>query len=126
MTQEWIGTYILDEHGNPAPCDTLTWAVWFEKHDRHVAFSDLGIYKVSTVFLGLDLSWAPMLDPLLYRPVLWETMVFDQTFSKESPQAPVHAMRRYTSREEAVAGHEEMVKICLEAMRRQIALEEIE
>lgn len=52
---------------------------------------------MSTVFLGLDHSHTSK-----GLPVLWETMVFGGPLDQE--------MDRYTSREDAVEGHEAMVK----------------
>jgi hypothetical protein len=106
----WIGTYILDADGNPMPCeDTLEWARWFgQASNRVVAFTDLGevLGQVSTVFLGLDHNWSPMHDPLTYKPVLWETLIF----------GGIHdgLMRRYDSLEAARLGHEDAVRMCME------------
>lgn len=93
--------YILDEHDNPIhEPDTLRWAAWFETHDRRVC-QDLdegdGDKKilVSTVFLGVNhrhFGEGP--------PILWETMVFGGLLDGEQ--------RRYTSKEEALLGHQEM------------------
>lgn len=106
----WIGQYILDERGEPVPCyDPLEWARWYETANeaRRVALTDLGeLGKVSTVFLALDHNYNPMHDPLTYRPILWETMVFG------GPRA--YDMRRYTSREAAERGHAKMVRMCQE------------
>ena len=98
----WVGTYILDDDGNPVLADTLTWARWFETHERHVADTDLGAYgRVSTVFLGLDHNFLGIVNPITYRPILWETMVFGGPLDGET--------RRYASRAEAQDGHDEMV-----------------
>jgi hypothetical protein len=61
--------YILDGH-KVMPCDLMTWARWFEKNDRRVAEDQIGDVWVSTVFLGLDHSFADS------KPVLFETMIF--------------------------------------------------
>lgn len=60
--------------------------------------------RVSTVFLGLDHNFwrRPEDDPLGYKPILWETMVFGGSLDGEQ--------RRYTSREEALKGHRALVK----------------
>ena len=89
--------YILDSHGNPVPeKDTLKWAEWFGKRDRHLALDKLpnGV-RVSTVFLGLDHSFGD--GP----PVLWETMIFGGLNDQYQ--------QRYSSREDAVAGHKRAV-----------------
>jgi hypothetical protein len=117
--------YILDEQGDPVPCDFLTWAEWLEQHeDRHVRFDRLGRTVVSTAFIGLDLSSPPN----RHYPVLWETMVFGGIF--DGQQA------RFQSRVHALAAHELIVawlrpfvgrshahirKICREKLQRMAA-----
>lgn len=94
------GKYILDEHGNPVPCDdVITWAKWFEQKDsRRVAETDVNGVRVSTVFLGIDHDFGDM-----GAPVLWETMIFG------GPHDQYQA--RYTSHDAAKAGHELAVLI---------------
>jgi len=95
--------YVLDEHGEPRlEPDLYTWAGWFERDERRVVREqrwtrDNGDeVMVSTVFLGLDHGW--MGGP----PVLWETMGFVNGESLEQD--------RYTSRTDAIAGHQRMVR----------------
>lgn len=106
--------YILDDDGNPVPCpDLITWANWFEQAsvprddgqcDRHVAVSlrgELGKETmISTVFLGLDHSLTPGAPPLLF-----ETMIFRPDSTADDYQ------ERYTTREEALAGHKVTVAL---------------
>lgn len=94
--------YILDAEGNPVPCDLLTWAKWFEVAERHVADDVVGPSRVSTVFLGLDHSFGEG------RPVLYETLVFEGPLDRE--------MCRYSTKEEALAGHRAMIERVLEAL----------
>ena len=92
--------YMLDEHGQPVPCDLLTWARWFETAERHVAHDmDEGDasgvrVRVSTVFLGLDHNYSGE-GP----PVLWETMVFGGVLDGEQ--------ERYATLAAALGGHQE-------------------
>lgn len=91
-----IGYYVLDAQGLPRPeADSLAWGRWFQTADRTVARTQFRGGYVSTVFLGIDLSMMP--GP----PVLWETMVFGGRLNE--------LQQRYTSREEALSGHEEVV-----------------
>lgn len=95
------GRYILNEQGNPMPePDLLKWAQWMETPARRVELTvlDSGA-RISTVFLGLDHNFSPMQDPLTYKPVLWETMAFEQGTHRAMEQ------ERYTSEEAARAGH---------------------
>lgn len=67
--------------------------------DRRVARDELGHVRVSTVFLGLDHRYGPDGPPLVY-----ETMVFPSDSWTEQ------ACERYSTREEALAGHARMVE----------------
>jgi hypothetical protein len=94
-----LGLYILDEHGSPVPCSSSdAWALWREHARRDGSLwagrDDVGRFRISTVFLGLDHSFG--VDG---PPVLWETAIFDATSDD------VEIVRRYTSRADAEAGH---------------------
>lgn len=103
--------FILDEETKevtPAG-DLLDWARWMEEHDRRVArwgfivklpWNGKPILEVliSTVFLGLDHSFNPNSQPLVF-----ETMMFVNN------TGDVY-VERYTSWDEAVAGHGWAVK----------------
>lgn len=92
--------YILNEHGEPVPCeDVLEWGRFFKNGEaRRVAYTDVtdDVY-VSTVFLGLDHSFGGA------TPILWETMIFGGEHNGWQD--------RYTSREDAVTGHARAVRI---------------
>jgi hypothetical protein len=87
--------YILDALGDPQPTDMLTWAAWLEQADRQLAQTQIGTVRVSTVFLGLDQR------RLGQTPILWETLVFGGPLDG--------TMYRYETRQQAHAGHEELV-----------------
>jgi hypothetical protein len=104
----WIGMYVLDDDGNPMPeRDVLAWGQWFDSHSNRVALTEFRWGGVSTIFLGLDHSFNffAMDDPLNYKPVLWETMIFGGPLDQ--------SQRRYTSKEEALEGHRQMVEECM-------------
>ena len=95
--------YVLDANGEPLPIeseDVLVWAQWFEHNHkaRVVAQTQIGPYFVSTVFLGIDMSFMPD-GPL----VLWETMVFAK--EKQHDSFADLDCRRYSSKQEAMEGH---------------------
>ncbi len=95
------GRYILDDEGNPVvEEDILKWGHWFETNDRHVADDKVNGVRISTVFLGLDHNFS--FADGMGDPVLWETMVFGGTYDQE--------MDRYTSKDDALAGHARWVK----------------
>jgi len=91
--------YILDG-SNIIPVTLETWREWFSKADRIIARTDVcgGLMVVSTVFLGLDhncMGSGP--------PILFETMVFSARTGDFLDE-----QERYTTREEAEAGHKAM------------------
>lgn len=91
------GKYILDAEGQPVEeRDLLKWATWFETADKTVMFDEVGGSKISTVFLGLDMSFGGK------HPQLFETRVFGGPLNTETD--------RYATREEAIAGHAFMVQ----------------
>ncbi|MCP4900176.1 MAG: hypothetical protein GY906_24660 [bacterium] len=90
--------YILDQDGNPVVCfDVRQWGEWFGKAERKVDETAIraGI-RVSTVFLGLDHAFGGG------RPLIYESLVFGGKLDQE--------MRRYSTKEEALKGHERLVK----------------
>ena len=84
--------YYLDGH-EAKPCNMRTWA---EHGLPRVALTKIGAVDISTVFLGLDHSNGE--GP----PLLFETMIFGGPLDEEQ--------RRYTTWDEAEAGHAEMVE----------------
>ena len=98
--------YILDSNGDPvAEEDLLTWARWFEdagkNGKRRVDETTIGDSRVSTVFLGLDHSFGD--GP----PLIFETLVFGGKLDQE--------MERYSTKEQALEGHQAMCKMVREA-----------
>ena len=63
----WIGSYVLDEQGDPQPeQDILVWAYWYASAEHQVALSEFAWGRVLTVFLGLDM-YAPFLKTSIQR-----------------------------------------------------------
>ncbi len=88
--------YVLDAEGEPHPePDLLKWGAWFETADRVLKQDWIGSVYVSTVFLGMDHNW------VAGPPLLWESMAFSDGEDIEQD--------RYSTRAEAIAGHERMV-----------------
>lgn len=93
-----IDKYILDGHEVVECGDLMKWAEWFETADRHVAKTIIGDVKISTVFLGMSHSFGETGPPILF-----ETMVFGGEYDEE--------MERYSTWDEAEAGHKKMVDL---------------
>jgi hypothetical protein len=93
-----IDKYILKGKKAIPVEDLIEWAKWFETADRAVKQETLkNGYYVSTVFLGIDYNF------MEGKPLLFETMVFK---GKEGDLD----MARYSTWEEAEAGHKRIVK----------------
>lgn len=100
------GLYILDGH-EPRPVENFQdWAIWCGTNDRHVALTEIPGAAVSTIFLGLNHRFIDDGPPLLF-----ETMCFSDTGEPTGPQ------RRYSTWDEAEAGHAE---ICEEMRARLV------
>lgn len=93
--------YILDGKKVVPEPDLYAWGEWFKKADRKVARNKTDNGDVSTVFLGLDHSFGD--GP----PLLFETLVFGGPLKDE--------MNRYSTYDEAVAGHVKMLARVKEA-----------
>lgn len=94
--------YILDADGNPVPePDLKKWGEWYSNSRKPLVQTQVGESWVSTVFLGTDHRFGGR-GP----PILWETLVFDGPCKDEGD--------RYTSREEALAGHAKYVAMVRE------------
>lgn len=91
--------YILDEAGEAVPCtDGAAWDRCMGG-DRSVAVEHVGDRRVSTVFLGIDHNFGGV-------PMLFETMVF----LGDHGDTDDRYMRRYSTRQEALDGHELVVE----------------
>jgi hypothetical protein len=96
--------YILDDNMLPVPVPDGNNDAWLWAHKypdkRRVGDTRLSNgYRISTVFLVLDHSFNDH-----GTPVLWETIVFGPDSYEDL------AMDRYTSYEDAVQGHKNMVE----------------
>lgn len=95
--------YKLVGHRPVPVSDVIEWALEFEKTNRVVAKSHVGDLLISTVFLGVDHNFLDIGPPLLF-----ETMVFDENGDGIDRQ-------RYSTWDEAQAGHDAIVKKLIEA-----------
>ena len=89
--------YILKGHEVVPVEDVLEWGEWFETANRVVAKDEINGARVSTVFLGLDHSFGGN------KPLLFETMIFGGEHDDYQ--------ERYTTWEEAEAGHKKAVEM---------------
>lgn len=89
-------------------CNLMTWARWMEAKRKmtgerggtglHVADEVVGNARVSTIFLGVNHAFG------FGRPLWFETMVFIRDYNGDAD------MDRYSTWEEAEAGHAAMVQ----------------
>jgi len=123
------GNYVLREKKIVKIDDTLEWAREFESMEGRVGRTFIGDREVSTVFLGLDMSFDE------HGPVLFETMVFNMPhrlawrdhvrkwglLNKDAPPTPrtddpwhSYCDRYSGSYDQAEEGHRRTVKLLKE------------
>lgn len=88
------------------PIELLEWANKFEHSDRQIdrTWMWFGLVRVSTVWLGLDHDFSRPLDKVNPHPLIFETMIFIHGRGDK--------MWRYSTKDEAKAGHAAAVKFC--------------
>lgn len=108
VPRSWFKHFILDEEHHLIEVDLMTWARWFEDiNNRIVDHTTISARcEVSTVFLGLDHRFGDEGPPILF-----ETMVFG------GPANIDQSMWRYSSWDDAEAGHAAAVKNVLAAIK---------
>lgn len=93
------GKYILtDDHKVVLEPDLIKWAQWYETHELHVGFQEVGNGTVSTIFTGLDFRLFGTGDPLVF-----ETIYLDAEMSAEE-------VMRCSTWDQAEANHNLMVE----------------
>jgi len=95
--------------------EPLTWRQWSERRmenpdARRVALTKIGNYEVSTVLLGIDHRFSRSGPPIIF-----ETMIFDQTGITDDSLGNEVFCDRYTNKVAALAGHDQA---CERARRR--------
>ena len=99
------------------PCEDVgEWGAWYSTADWRVGLTEVGILRVSTVFLGIDHNFCDDGDPLLF-----ETMIF----CDEDPNGrrfSENYCERYSSWEAAERGHEAAVVVAASAPRERVSL----
>ncbi len=91
--------YFLNKDKTYRPCDVLEWTYQMEHVDRCVGGDIIKEKFVSTVWLGLDHRINGG------RPLLFETMVFEEHRAGHDIYC-----QRYSTWDEAVAGHEHAIQ----------------
>lgn len=86
----------------PVKCTVEDFGYWASINERRVAFTKLNDVNVSTVFLGLDHQFGSG------EPILFETCIFGGDRDQE--------ITRYHTFQEALKGHEEIVKSLTESI----------
>ena len=95
----YCGTYYLNDDHTIEPCDTATWGLQLEvmrKEDgKHVKDEVVNEHRISTVWLGLDHECEDGMPPLLFETMIFSPGTFSEIYCD-----------RYSTWDEAVAGHE--------------------
>lgn len=99
--------YVLRGHEAEVCDDVLEWSAFFDSKERQVGLTENEYYSLSTVFLGFNHQH------FNGPPILFETMVFIRDPYMEIvplDQSLDGYCCRYSSWDDAAAGHEAMVK----------------
>ncbi len=104
-----------DRQGHPITLARYAWLIGYHTRTevyKRIALDDIGLYRVSTVWLGANHNWTGVGPPIIF-----ETMVFLAGSSED------WGMHRYATEEQALAGHE---AVCAEIreLDRQAAKQE--
>lgn len=83
-------------------------ALWEDLSYRRIKEDWIGPYRISTVWLGINHQFWPDAPPLIF-----ETMIFRDNDKRDELDLE---MQRYTYEYEAIKGHEEMVKKCIDIL----------
>jgi hypothetical protein len=90
---------IMDDNGNIDDEALMLWAELFKDIEkRRIDYNQIDKVDISTVFLGIDHNYT-----LKGKPILFETMAFDEN-------GDVLSCRRYSTWDDAKAGHLEALK----------------
>lgn len=97
--------YLLDENKNPYPVSLEESFKMYNDMDMKIVKQDKldNDVFVSTVFLGLDHGWYGDKEKPDYKPVLFETMIFNGEYDGYQD--------RYTSYNDALKGHQEALDL---------------
>lgn len=88
--------YFLNPDHTYRPCDLMTWARQFENEDRCVDEHIINNYRISTVWMGINiLNQNP--------PLVFETMIF-------KPEGNDNYCFRYSTWDEALEGHQKAIQ----------------
>lgn len=90
MSNHWI----LDKDHNVVPADLMEWAKWFEDYEnRRVRLTRVGLYYVSTVFLGISHNFGNLNEP----KQIFESMVYIKNkHTIEIPDLPEAGIKGYS------------------------------
>lgn len=96
------GQYAKLENKKVVLCDANEWLEFFREPNRRIVAEDvIAGCRISTVFLGINHNFSAPYDSNVGH--WFETMVFDKDFMIET-------QRRYSTWEDAVQGHEEILE----------------
>jgi hypothetical protein len=100
---------------NGLPVTFGEWARRFEDQEyKRIAWTDFGPVQVSTVWLGINHNFAGEGEPIIF-----ETMIFG------GPEALDQSQWRYSTEEEARAGHEHACHIVRDVIFPESALRKL-
>lgn len=97
--------HYFDRRGNPISMREWTSLMEWDQHRYRIVKQErLGDYFISTVWIGLDHAFGTG------EPMIFESMVFWEGEEREEGDDLDEVMRRYSTEEEAIEGHQWFVE----------------
>lgn len=91
--------YILEGNNVIKKENPLEWALWILENNKVIEFTNSPLYKVKTIFLGLDMSTKAEGAPLLFKTFVLAPGTFLDCYAEY-----------YTTYDEALEGHQRIVE----------------
>jgi len=93
------------------PASILEWGKQSQGSQRYIAQDHLFGFFVSTVFLGLNHQYSPGKPPLWFETMIFDRWKGDYNCVTGHPNQFIDLyVDRYTTREEALLGHQEAIE----------------
>lgn len=126
MRPSMLHHYILDDEHHLVPVDLMAWAHWFENlNNRIVAWTQVtSEITVSTVFLGLDHRFSGEGPPLVFETMIFAPDAVKEKLTRAGDWFWGEWMRRYSSWDDAEAGHAAAVRSARAAIGQKVTADE--
>lgn len=100
----------FDKYGHPI--EIMEWGRLCENPDyKIIKQQTVGKYFVSTVWLGLNMSWHKEMPKLIFETMIFSDEKCNHEYHNDNDDPALEYMQRYETLEDAIMGHEYAIKI---------------